>query len=150
MSGTPHGGDLPERIPPATRSITPQWLPRLNRSVTNRLQGAWAPYLPPWAVVVHTGRNSGRTYRTPVLAFKHDGGFAIALPYGSRADWVRNVFAAGGCHLQRLGTTTAVAAPRIVTDPAGESLPRPLRAVARRVGVLVMAPAASAGPDRPR
>lgn len=47
----------------------PRALARINRVVTNRVMGLWAPYLPPWAVLLHTGRRSGRAYRTVLFAF---------------------------------------------------------------------------------
>ena len=40
-----------------------------NKYVTNPLQRLWAPWLPYMAVIEHTGRKSGKPYRTPVMAF---------------------------------------------------------------------------------
>ena len=34
----------------------PRSLARFNKKVTNRIQGLWAPWLPPWAVIIHKGR----------------------------------------------------------------------------------------------
>ena len=68
---------------------------RFNRLVTNRVTGPLAPWLPGFGIVVHTGRESGREYRTPVNVFRYQGAFVVALTYGSGADWVRNVLAAG-------------------------------------------------------
>ncbi len=73
----------------------PRWLARFNKLVTNRVMGLWAPYLPPWAVVVHRGRKTGRTYRTVLWAFPRNERLVIALTYGD-TDWSRNVLAAGG------------------------------------------------------
>ena len=47
------------------------------------------------SVVQHVGRTSGREYETPVRAIATADGFVVALPYGSRSDWVKNVRAAG-------------------------------------------------------
>ena len=47
------------------------------------------------SVICHTGRTSGRAYQTPVDIITTGDGFLIALPYGTRADWVRNVIASG-------------------------------------------------------
>ena len=47
------------------------------------------------SVVRHVGRRSGRNYETPVVAVEHDDGFLIALPYGERTDWMKNVLASG-------------------------------------------------------
>jgi deazaflavin-dependent oxidoreductase (nitroreductase family) len=95
----------------------PGWLARLNRSVTNPVTRPLAERLPGFAVVVHTGRRSGRHYRTPVNLFRSGDGYAIALTYGRDRDWVRNVIAAGGCEVETRGRTIRLEDPRIVTDP---------------------------------
>jgi len=41
--------------------------------------------------VVHRGRTSGTEYETPIDAIPTDEGFVVVLPYGTQADWVRNV-----------------------------------------------------------
>lgn len=43
---------------------------RFNKAVNNPVQGLYAWIVPPWAVILHRGRRSGRAYRTPVLAFR--------------------------------------------------------------------------------
>lgn len=135
----PVTGRMPhDHTPPATRAIAPRWMPQWNRRLTNRVQGAWAPYLPPWAMIQHVGRRSGKAYETPVMALRHRGSYAVALPYGSHTDWVRNVFAAGGCRMRRGGRVVELTRPRVVTDPADGALPRALRPVAGRLGVLVL------------
>ena len=69
---------------------------RFNKLVNNRIQGTYAWLVPPWAMIVHRGRRSGRRYRTPVLAFARDGTVIVALLYGEESDWVRNLLAGGG------------------------------------------------------
>jgi deazaflavin-dependent oxidoreductase (nitroreductase family) len=69
----------------------PRGLARFNKRVVNRIQGVYAWVLPPWAVVLHQGRRSGRAYRTPVLAFRRDRTLIIALLYGDESEWLRNV-----------------------------------------------------------
>lgn len=100
----------------------PRWLARFNRVGSNRVMGLFAPYVPPLAVVVHRGRRSGRTYRTPLLAFSRGRTLVIALTYGE-TDWSRNVLAAGGGQLIRRGQTLDFSNPRLVSDapsmPAG-------------------------------
>lgn len=95
----------------------PRALARVNRVVTNRVMGLWAPYLSPWAVLLHTGRRSGRAYRTVLFAFVRRDTLVIALTYGE-TDWLRNVLAAGGGGLRRRGGTWRLVAPRVVSDPA--------------------------------
>jgi deazaflavin-dependent oxidoreductase (nitroreductase family) len=112
-------------------------LARFNKRVTNRVQGVWAPYLPPWAVIVHKGRKSGREYRTPVLAHKSGQRLGIVLFYSEDTDWVRNVLAAGGAGVRRAGRSGKLTGARVVdsTDPAVSPL---LRRVARgKLRVLV-------------
>jgi deazaflavin-dependent oxidoreductase (nitroreductase family) len=100
----------------------PKALARFNKVVTNRVLGLIAPWVPPFAVVVHVGRSSGRAYRTPVWCFHRGGRYAFALTYGSESDWVRNVVAAGGCRLLRLGRTVDLTAPRVVRARSGRGI----------------------------
>lgn len=89
---------------------------RFNSRVTNRLTRPLAAWAPGFGVVVHTGRRSGRTYRTPVNVFERPGGYVIALTYGAEADWVKNVTAAGGCQLITRGRTLRATSPEIFHD----------------------------------
>ena len=86
---------------------------RFNKLVNNRIQGLYAWLLPPWAVILHRGRRSGRQYRTPVLAFKRDGLLVVALLYGEESDWLRNLRAGGG-HVIRGGRAFSVGAPQTI------------------------------------
>ena len=74
------------------------------------------------AVLEHRGRRSGRRYRTPVLAFRVDGGYLVALLYGANSDWARNVLAAGSCALQRGGRRVEVGSPRMLDISQGMAL----------------------------
>lgn len=95
---------------------------RLQRAFINPRQmrtagtpGAYA------AVIRHRGRVSGRPYETPVGAVAVDGGFVIALPYGLRANWLRNVLASGSATLVHEGHTYAVDQPEIIPMQAVET-----------------------------
>ena len=123
----------------------PGWMPRVNRLVFNRIQGTWAPFLPPWAMVVHRGRRSGTEYRTPVAAFTKGNTVMIVLPYGERTDWVLNLLAAGGGGIERAGRLHRITAPRVV-DSTGDE-PLPVRLGARHLRILV---AEFTGPSAPR
>jgi len=107
---------------------------RFNKLINNRLQGVYAWILPPWAVILHRGRRSGRPYRTPLLAFKRDRTLVIALLYGEESDWLRNLRAGGG-RVVRVGRTYELSPPRVVdTSTATEELSRlaaPARAYCR-------------------
>jgi len=113
----------------------PDWLGRFNRRVTNRVTAPFAARLPGFAIVLHTGRRSGRSYRTPVNIFHSDYGFVIALTFGSRRDWVQNVMAAGGCEMMTRGRTLPLQNPRILIDEKGSRVPRPVRLILRAIGV---------------
>lgn len=85
------------------------------------------------SIVRHTGRTSGKSYATPVGAVPTDDGFIIALVYGRRSDWARNVLAAGSAQIVHEGREFAVAEPVLIPlDDAAAWLPeselRPLRA----------------------
>lgn len=111
-------------------------LARLNRRLTNPVARTFAGRVPPFALVIHYGRKSGREYRTPVWVFPSGEGFTIALTYGSARDWVRNVMAAGGFSLCWRGQSVALIKPRIVGEPEGmAAIPGILRPVLRMIGV---------------
>jgi deazaflavin-dependent oxidoreductase (nitroreductase family) len=97
-----------------------------------RLVAGW---LPGFGVLTHTGRSSGRRYRTPVLVMRHGDGYDIGLWYGSQAHWVQNVLAAGGCELQTRGRHLQLAKPHLTVDPARRVLPMPLRWAASIAGL---------------
>ncbi len=91
---------------------------RVNKRVTNPVMGLWAPYVVPLAQIEHTGRRSGRTYRTPVLAVRVGSVFYAPVLYGEHSDWVRNVLAAGGCHVRQGGRTAQLRQPRVIDAAA--------------------------------
>jgi deazaflavin-dependent oxidoreductase (nitroreductase family) len=93
----------------------PRALARFNRLVTNPVQRVWAGRLPGFVIVEHTGRKTGRRYRTPVNVRRQADGFTVALTYGSQTDWVRNVRAAGGGHVVYRGQRFEVTHPTIET-----------------------------------
>ena len=47
------------------------------------------------SMIRNVGRVSGRVYETPVDVIPSGDAFLVALPYGTNAQWVRNVLAAG-------------------------------------------------------
>jgi deazaflavin-dependent oxidoreductase (nitroreductase family) len=94
---------------------------RFNKRVTNRIQGLYAWLVPPWAVVLHRGRRSGRHYRTPLFAFRRGQMLVIALLYGEESEWLRNLRAGGG-HVVRAGRTFVVGPPEVVETKAADSM----------------------------
>ncbi len=118
---------------------------RFNKRVTNRIQGLYAWLLPPWAVILHRGRRSGRQYRTPLFAFRRGRTLVIALLYGQESDWLRNLRAGGG-QVIRAGRTFTVGPPEVIdTSEAGLLLARlspPERAycrLAEKLAILELA-----------
>lgn len=125
----------------------PDHLARLNRRLTNPVARTFAGRVPPFALVIHCGRTSGRAYRTPVWVFPSGEGFTIALTYGSARDWVRNVMAAGGFSLRRRGRDVALTEPRIVGEEGMAAIPGILRPVLRMIGVTEFLQARQTGTD---
>ncbi len=66
------------------------------------------------SVVRHIGRRTGRTYETPVVAVEHEDSVLIALPYGERTDWMKNVLASGHATIVSNGQTYEVDLPQII------------------------------------
>ncbi len=66
------------------------------------------------SVVRHVGRRSGRKYETPVIAAQHDDSFLIALPYGERTDWLKNVLDQGSATIVTHGHTYDVDRPEVI------------------------------------
>lgn len=100
----------------------PDGLARFNRRFLNPVMLKVAGRVPPLAVVAHTGRRSGRTFRTPVAVFRNGRTWAFALTYGADRDWVKNVLAAGEFQLEWGGRTLALHAPRRVDGEPGFAL----------------------------
>ena len=113
----------------------PKRLARFNRRVTNRVADPLARRMPGLGVVVHTGRRSGRSYRTPVNAFRTQDGYVIALTYGADSDWPKNVLAAGGCTLLTRGAAVPLTDPQLVRTADHRSIPAPVRLVLRLLQV---------------
>ena len=111
----------------------PRWVARANKAGLNRVTKFIAPWAPGWAVVVHRGRKSGKTFRTPLWAFRRQDGFVIALTYGAEADWVRNVISAGGCELETRRRRYQVGDPRVYRDENATDMPAFIRFMLRRV-----------------
>jgi deazaflavin-dependent oxidoreductase (nitroreductase family) len=88
----------------------------LSRKAMNPIQmrtagtpGAYA------SIIRHRGRRSGTEYATPIGVVADGDGFLVALPYGSRAQWLRNVLAAGSATLVHEGVTYRVDRPELIS-----------------------------------
>jgi deazaflavin-dependent oxidoreductase (nitroreductase family) len=65
-------------------------------------------------IVRHLGRATGRAYETPVGIIAVPEGFLIALPYGTRTQWLRNVLAVGRAEVVVEGETHQVDRPELL------------------------------------
>ncbi|MEO3786041.1 nitroreductase family deazaflavin-dependent oxidoreductase [Actinocorallia sp. B10E7] len=101
---------------------------RFNKRVTNPIQRLWAPHLPYYAVIEHVGRKSGKSYRTPVMAFVEDGKLAVMLNYGTESDWVRNIQAAGSGAVVHQSKRYRLTDPRVIPADSPD-LPASVRTV---------------------
>jgi len=106
--------------------------PVVNRYL-NRLTRPMAGRLPGFAILTHRGRKSGRTYRTPINVFRRGDDYFFFLTYGSDAQWVKNVLAAGSCSIETRGRIVELAEPKLVTDPELRPAPPPVRFIERRL-----------------
>jgi deazaflavin-dependent oxidoreductase (nitroreductase family) len=95
----------------------PRAVARFQRRFVNPVVGRLAGVLPGYGLLLHVGRKSGRTYRTPLNVFKAPGGFAIVIAYGHESDWLRNVRASRGAEVVKRGKRYTLSNPRIVSGP---------------------------------
>jgi deazaflavin-dependent oxidoreductase (nitroreductase family) len=122
---------------------------RFNRAVNNPIQLTYAWLLPPWAVICHQGRRSGRSYRTPVNAYKRGSTLTVVVLYGERSDWVQNVLA-GGAHVVRAGRTYPLSEARLVAPEEAGDISPVARAAGRVSGKLLVATLGEPRPGRGR
>ena len=90
----------------------PRWLAKLNKRVFNPREVRRGKY----PVVTHVGRNSGRTYQTPLDAFPTKTGYVLVARYGPESDWVLNILSAGEASLRVDGQEHALTSPRLVAQ----------------------------------
>jgi deazaflavin-dependent oxidoreductase (nitroreductase family) len=108
----------------------------MNRYGINRVTRLFANRIPPFVMMVHRGRTSGRMYHTPIMAFPTEKGVVIALTYGRDTDWEKNVFAASNCEMIRRGQTLLLANPRHIPEAeASQYLPGVIRNALRLMRV---------------
>jgi deazaflavin-dependent oxidoreductase (nitroreductase family) len=128
-------GDHP-KSEPGIPYIFPDWLDRIQVTVQSPLIRRLGRF-PTFAIIEHRGRKSGRRYETVVRAFCKGPLLAVMLGHG-RADWVKNVLAAGEADVRMFRRDVHITNPRIVPiggDTGG--LPWVARLAARRVGIFV-------------
>lgn len=122
---------------PGVPYIFPDWLDRLQNAVITPTVKRFHRYIPTFAVIEHRGRKSGREYKTVVHAYSKGPVLAVLLGHG-KADWVKNILAAGEADVHLFRRDVHITNPRLVPIGGDTSyLPLIVRLGARRVGVLV-------------
>jgi deazaflavin-dependent oxidoreductase (nitroreductase family) len=95
----------------------PRFMRPVVRVTVNPVTRLFAGHLGGFGILRYTGRRSGRPRSTPLNVFRRDGRCIFALTYGSDAQWVQNVLAAGAATLDTGGRTVHLANPRLTRDP---------------------------------
>jgi deazaflavin-dependent oxidoreductase (nitroreductase family) len=114
----------------------PHAIARTNRYWINPLARTIGPRVPPFLLLHHTGRKSGKDFTTPVWAFRQPDGFLIVLTYGPCTDWLRNLQAAETCTATYRGQTWRLTDPEVrYGDPTAQPLPWLVGRVVRAIGV---------------
>ena len=102
-------GGMRAKWPPLMEAIR-----RLSRSMNSKqIETAGQPGADA-AILRHVGRSSGTAYATPLAIEPTEDGFVIALVYGERTQWLKNVLAAGSAEVVKEGQTYPVDRPTVV------------------------------------
>jgi deazaflavin-dependent oxidoreductase (nitroreductase family) len=122
---------------PGVPMVFPPLVHRLQVKYVNPGVKKVARFLPTFAVIEHRGRKSGKHYQTVVNVHRKGNTLAVVLGHG-KADWVKNILAAGEAEMHLFRRDVHIVNPRLV--PAGTddpALPALARRAARRIGVFV-------------
>ena len=104
---------------------------RFATRFVNPITRLFAGRMPGFGVLTYRGRKSGKLYSTPVNVFRHGNDYVFVLTYGSDADWVKNVLAAGGCQIMRRGRSVQLIQPIVIVDRTLSLVPAPIRFIGR-------------------
>src|SRR5947209_19998217 len=107
-----------------------------NKYVTNRiLRGFASCSRGPFAILGHVGRRSGQPYETVIWVWPTREGFVIALTYGTRVDWYRNMVAAGDGTVFWHRRCYTVGKPELIDAHAAlPAFPAPFSLIFRTIG----------------
>ena len=111
------------------------FLRRFTTHLVNPVTRLFLGRLPGGGILTHVGRTSGRRYRNPVFVLRRGDDYVFALTYGSRAHWVKNILAAGGCEMRTNGRDIRLVEPELFVDPTRRLMPLPYRIAMTGVGV---------------
>jgi len=101
-------GGMRAHWPPATEAVR-----RLTLLMNKGQQGSGEPGAA-YGLLRHIGRSSGKAFETPLGIERTEDGFVIAIVYGERTHWVKNVLAAGCAEIVLEGETYPVDRPQVV------------------------------------
>jgi deazaflavin-dependent oxidoreductase (nitroreductase family) len=105
-------------MPRSFKDLVRLFSKRFNKSTIADIENGLGPY----SIICHTGRKSGRAFRTPVDATFLGDVVIITLPYGMLSDWLRNVLAQKGCQIIHKGQTYSARDPEVLTAAAVRGL----------------------------
>jgi deazaflavin-dependent oxidoreductase (nitroreductase family) len=122
------------RFGPRTRRLI-RAVARVVNPLVLRIAGR--RHMPILGIVHHRGRNTGRSYATPLgVRPAPGGGFVIPLTFSDASHWYQNIRAAGGCVITYQGTDHTVASPTVVgRATAGPAYPRYERLALQLIGI---------------
>ena len=105
-----------------------------NKYVTNRLlHGLATSARGPFALVRHVGRRSGKPYEAVIMVWPLGQDFVVALTYGPKVDWYRNLLASEGGTIFWHKHSYAVGKPEpIAPETALQAFPATLSVILRR------------------
>jgi deazaflavin-dependent oxidoreductase (nitroreductase family) len=107
------------------RHIATRYVDPILRPLAGRLPG--------FGVVTHVGRKTGRTYHTPINAFRRGDTYLFFLTYGSEVQWVENILASGRCSLRARGHDVTLVEPELINDPELRPAPPIVRFMEKRL-----------------
>ena len=113
---------FPRQMTAVSRLLNPLALPLMR-------------HVPPFAVLHHRGRRTGRSYETPVQALHTRDGWVVGLAYDHNSAWALNLLAAGGGEMTRAGHRYRITQPRRAGREALELLPALASLQMRLVGI---------------
>jgi hypothetical protein len=111
---------------------------RLRHFVTrcvNPVTSLFAGRVPPFGILTYPGRISGNVYHTPINVFRRGDDYIFVLTYGSDAERVKNVLAAGGCWIRERGRDVRLTQPEVIVDSTRSLVPVPIRFIMRLANV---------------
>ena len=109
---------------------------RFRRVATRYLNPILRPLarrLPNFGVVTYPGRKTGRIYRTPINVFHQGDTYLFFLTYGSDAQRVKNILAAGYCSLETRGRVVRLVQPEFGHRPRVARRPAAVHFIERRI-----------------